>query len=92
MASVRERDEHLRRDHWRGGGEEVQCGWLKDRYGVSWQVVPAGMDKVFGDDDPARAARAMTAMLGMKKIDIAALRRAADGETVTADLSPSSRR
>lgn len=62
------------------GGEEVQCGWLKDRYGLSWQVVPEGMDRVFADPDPARAERAMQAMLGMRKLDVAALRAAADGE------------
>jgi len=61
------------------GGEEGQCGWLKDRYGLSWQVVPAGMDEVFSDPDPERAKRAMQAMLGMKKLDVAALRSAADG-------------
>ncbi len=61
------------------GGEEGQCGWLKDRYGLSWQVVPTGMEEVFADPDPKRAERAMQAMLGMTKIDIAALRRAADG-------------
>jgi predicted 3-demethylubiquinone-9 3-methyltransferase (glyoxalase superfamily) len=62
------------------GGEESQCGWLKDRYGLSWQVVPTGMDEVFADPDPERARRAMQAMLGMRKIDVAALRRAADGD------------
>lgn len=61
------------------GGQEVQCGWCKDRYGLSWQVVPEGMDEVFADPDPARAERAMQAMLGMVKLDIAALRAAADG-------------
>jgi predicted 3-demethylubiquinone-9 3-methyltransferase (glyoxalase superfamily) len=61
------------------GGQEVQCGWLKDRFGLSWQVVPTGMDEVFSDPDPARAQRAMQAMLGMVKIDVAALRAAADG-------------
>ena len=66
------------------GGEEVQCGWLKDRYGVSWQVVPAGMERLFSDPDPERAGRAMQAMLGMKKLDVAALERAADGEPVSA--------
>ena len=60
------------------GGEEVQCGWLKDRYGLSWQVVPEGMAELFDDPDPDRAARAMRAMLGMKKINIAAMRAAAD--------------
>ena len=61
------------------GGEEVQCGWLKDKFGVSWQVVPAGMDELFADSDPKRAERAMQAMLKMKKLDIEELRRAADG-------------
>ncbi len=65
------------------GGEEGQCGWLKDRYGLSWQVVPAGMDEVFADPDPERAQRAMQAMLGMGKLDIAALRSAADGVPAT---------
>ena len=64
------------------GGEEVQCGWLRDRYGVSWQVTPDGMDEVFSDPDKSRAERAMQAMLGMKKIDIAALQAAADGQAV----------
>jgi predicted 3-demethylubiquinone-9 3-methyltransferase (glyoxalase superfamily) len=61
------------------GGEEGPCGWLKDKYGLSWQVVPAGMEELFADPDPARAQRAMQAMLGMKKLDAAALRSAADG-------------
>jgi predicted 3-demethylubiquinone-9 3-methyltransferase (glyoxalase superfamily) len=61
------------------GGEEGPCGWLKDRYGLSWQVVPAGMEELFADADPERARRAMQAMLGMGKLDIAALRSAADG-------------
>jgi predicted 3-demethylubiquinone-9 3-methyltransferase (glyoxalase superfamily) len=61
------------------GGQESQCGWLKDKYGLSWQVVPAGMAEVFADPDPARAQRAVQAMLGMKKLDVAALRAAADG-------------
>ena len=60
------------------GGEEGQCGWLKDRYGLSWQVVPDGMVEMFGDADPTRAARAMTAMMGMKKLDLAAIQAAAD--------------
>ncbi len=61
------------------GGEEGPCGWLKDRYGLSWQVVPTGMDELFADPDPQRAERAMKAMFGMGKLDIAALRSAADG-------------
>ena len=65
------------------GGQESQCGWLKDKYGLSWQVVPTGMEEVFSDPDPERAKRAMQAMLGMGKLDIAALRSAADGVTAT---------
>ena len=59
------------------GGQESQCGWLKDKFGVSWQVCPAGMAEVLNDPDPARSQRAMKAMLGMKKIDMAALQAAA---------------
>ena len=61
------------------GGSDGPCGWLKDRFGVSWQVVPEGMSELFSDPDPTRARRAMEAMLGMRKLDIAALRAAADG-------------
>jgi predicted 3-demethylubiquinone-9 3-methyltransferase (glyoxalase superfamily) len=61
------------------GGEESQCGWLKDRFGLSWQVIPKGLDEVFAGDDPERAQRAMQAMLKMRKLDIEELRRAADG-------------
>ena len=61
------------------GGSQGPCGWLKDRYGLSWQVVPRGMEELFADPDTERASRAMRAMLGMGKLDIAALRRAADG-------------
>jgi predicted 3-demethylubiquinone-9 3-methyltransferase (glyoxalase superfamily) len=64
------------------GGEESQCGWLKDKYGLSWQVVPAGMAEMFADPDPARAQRAVQAMLQMKKLDVAALRAAAQGAPV----------
>jgi predicted 3-demethylubiquinone-9 3-methyltransferase (glyoxalase superfamily) len=60
------------------GGQEGPCGWLKDRFGLSWQVVPSGMDEALSDPDPDRAKRAMQAMLGMRKIDIGALRAAAD--------------
>jgi predicted 3-demethylubiquinone-9 3-methyltransferase (glyoxalase superfamily) len=65
------------------GGREGPCGWLKDRYGLSWQVVPTGMEELFADPDPERAQRAMQAMLGMGKLDIAALRNAADGAPAT---------
>lgn len=61
------------------GGEESQCGWLTDRFGVAWQVVPRGMDEVFSDPDPAKAARAFAAMMPMKKLDIATLKAAAEG-------------
>ena len=61
------------------GGEESQCGWLKDRFGLSWQVTPKRLGELLSDPDPARANRAMQAMLGMRKIDIAAMERAADG-------------
>jgi predicted 3-demethylubiquinone-9 3-methyltransferase (glyoxalase superfamily) len=64
-------------------GSEGQCGWLKDRYGLSWQVVPTGMETVFSDPDPERAKRAMEAMLKMSKLDVAELRRAADGAPTT---------
>jgi predicted 3-demethylubiquinone-9 3-methyltransferase (glyoxalase superfamily) len=62
------------------GGKEGPCGWLTDKYGLSWQVTPTGMDQVFADPDRGRAERAMTAMLAMHKIDIAALERAAEGQ------------
>lgn len=61
------------------GGQESMCGWLKDRWGLSWQVVPSRLPALLGDPDPGRAGRARDAMLKMRKIDIAALERAADG-------------
>jgi predicted 3-demethylubiquinone-9 3-methyltransferase (glyoxalase superfamily) len=61
------------------GGKEGPCGWLKDRYGLSWQVIPSGMEELFADPDQERADRAMRAMLQMKKIDLEELNRAADG-------------
>jgi predicted 3-demethylubiquinone-9 3-methyltransferase (glyoxalase superfamily) len=60
-----------------GDPKAQQCGWLKDRYGLSWQVVPMELALLLGDPDPERAQRAAKAMLQMKKIDLAALRRAA---------------
>lgn len=64
------------------GGAEVQCGWLKDKYGLAWQVVPEGMAELFNDSDKERANRAMKAMLEMKKLNIAELQAAADGRKV----------
>ncbi len=61
------------------GGKEGPCGWVTDRFGVSWQVEPVALPELLADPDPARAQRAMQAMLGMGKIDIAELYRAADG-------------
>ena len=63
------------------GGKESQCGWLTDKYGLSWQVTPEGMEELFADPDPERARRAMEAMLKMSKLDLDALRSAADGVT-----------
>ena len=60
-------------------GQESQCGWLKDKFGVSWQVVPAGLTELIGNPDPARSQRAMQALLGMRKIDLAEVERAAAG-------------
>lgn len=59
------------------GGTESRCGWLKDRYGLSWQVIPRALGRHLGDPDRARADRVIQAMLQMKKIDVAALDRAA---------------
>ena len=58
------------------GGEKGQCGWLKDKYGVSWQVVPTVLDEMLGDKDPERVKRVMQAMLQMTKLDIAQLKQA----------------
>jgi predicted 3-demethylubiquinone-9 3-methyltransferase (glyoxalase superfamily) len=63
-------------DRLTDGGEESDCGWLKDKYGLSWQVVPTALPELLGDPDPEKAQRAMKAMLSMKKLDIGALRAA----------------
>ena len=63
-----------------GGGSPGQCGWLKDRYGVSWQIVPRQLGEMLGDPDAEKARRAMEAMLRMSKIEVAAMRAAFDGE------------
>lgn len=62
-----------------GDSKAQQCGWLKDRYGLAWQVIPDSMDEMFADANSDGARRAMTAMLAMKKLDIAELRRAYAG-------------
>lgn len=69
------------------GGQESQCGWLKDKYGFSWQVVPSGWEEMMDDADRERADRVMKAMLGMRKLDIAALQAAADGEVADGEAS-----
>jgi predicted 3-demethylubiquinone-9 3-methyltransferase (glyoxalase superfamily) len=63
-----------------GDPEAQQCGWLKDRFGVSWQIVPRQLSEYMSDPDPEKAGRTMQAMLQMKKLDIEGLRRAHDGE------------
>ena len=62
------------------GGEEGQCGWLKDKYGLSWQIVPSALGELLNDPDAEKAGRVMNAMLQMKKIDIAGLRAAYEQE------------
>ena len=62
------------------GGEESQCGWLKDKFGLSWQVVPEGWEKLYTSDDKEAAKRALNAMYGMRKLDLAALQAAFDGK------------
>jgi len=61
------------------GGQEVECGWLKDRFGLSWQVVPAALLEMLQDKDPEKSKRTMAAMLKMKKLDVNALRKAYGG-------------
>ena len=60
------------------GGEESMCGWLKDKYGLSWQIIPQALGELMGDPDPIKAQRVMQAMLQMRKIDVAGLQRAYD--------------
>ena len=62
------------------GGEESQCGWLKDRYGLSWQIIPAGLADLLHGPDPVKASRAVQCMFTMKKIDLAKIRAAYEGE------------
>ncbi len=79
MVSVETQDEVDR--YWDAltadGGQESQCGWLKDKYGISWQIIPTALGRLIGDPDPARAGRAMQAMFAMRKIVIADLEAAA---------------
>ena len=62
------------------GGQESMCGWLKDKYGLSWQIIPTALMEMMSDKDPAKAGRTMQAMMKMKKIDIAVLKKAYDGK------------
>jgi len=62
------------------GGSQGQCSWLKDKFGLSWQIVPSIMPRLLSDPDPVKAARVMSAMMQMKKIDIAAIQAAYDGK------------
>jgi len=66
------------------GGQEVQCGWLKDKYGVPWQIVPTALTAMRHDKDPEKSKRVMAAMLKMKKFDIATLQRALEGRSAAA--------
>jgi len=61
------------------GGEQLQCGWVTDRSGLTWQIIPTALMALLSDPDPGRADRAMQAMLAMQKIDVAELERAASG-------------
>jgi predicted 3-demethylubiquinone-9 3-methyltransferase (glyoxalase superfamily) len=63
-----------------GGGKEKQCGWLEDRFGISWQIVPKQMMELMGDPDPVKSSRVVQAMLKMVKLDVAALQKAYRGE------------
>ena len=65
------------------GGEKGQCGWLKDKYGLSWQIIPSALGQLLSDPDPVKSKRVMEAMLQMGKIDIASLRRAHEQPTPT---------
>ena len=62
------------------GGQEGQCGWLKDKFGLSWQIIPRALPQMMADTDPVKSKRVMEAMLQMKKIDVAELEKARDGQ------------
>lgn len=65
------------------GGQEIECGWLNDKYGVPWQIWPAEANELLGGDDPAATERALQAMYSMKKIDVTVMRAAYEGRTVS---------
>ena len=67
-------------NHLSEGGETSRCGWLKDKFGLSWQVIPTALGELMGDDDAEKAGRVMQAMMGMEKIEIAGLQRAYEGK------------
>lgn len=67
-------------DKLSSGGEKGQCGWLKDRYGLSWQIIPSAMGKLLQDKDPGKASRVMNAMMQMTRIDMSRLKQAYDQE------------
>jgi predicted 3-demethylubiquinone-9 3-methyltransferase (glyoxalase superfamily) len=62
------------------GGEAMQCGWLKDKFGISWQIIPKALGELLGDKDPQKSQRVMRAMMKMVKIDVAELKRAYEGK------------
>jgi predicted 3-demethylubiquinone-9 3-methyltransferase (glyoxalase superfamily) len=66
------------------GGQEVECGWLKDKFGVSWQIVPTILGEMLQDQDPEKSKRVMAALMKMKKLDIAGLRKAYEGRLAPA--------
>jgi predicted 3-demethylubiquinone-9 3-methyltransferase (glyoxalase superfamily) len=66
-------------DKLSAGGEKQRCGWLKDKYGLSWQIIPTALGRLLGDKDPAKSGRVMQAMMKMDKIDISGLQKAYDG-------------
>ena len=70
------------------GGEESRCGWLKDKYGLSWQIIPEILGELLGDKDAGKSARVMAAMLQMKKIDIKTLQQAYDARVKTTKQKP----
>jgi predicted 3-demethylubiquinone-9 3-methyltransferase (glyoxalase superfamily) len=80
-AETQEEIDHLTDGLIAGGGTEGPCGWVTDRFGVSWQINPPILGQLLTDKDPEKAGRAMQAMLGMKRINIAELKRAYEGKT-----------